>query len=137
MDTLLDNKKKKLFDEAYRAYMNITRQIENMYSECKADLFAGGPSVTDMVCSLDMFIQGCLLKIGLYDGELTKEELYFLPALPDEFDEVCAGNRGYKRLIKLITVDSYNADWSKFYDYDKTPMLLITVVEIDIANKRK
>lgn len=129
MDTLLDNKKKKLFDEAYQAYMNITRQIEDMYSEGMADPFADGPSVTDMVCSLDLFIQGCLLKIGVSDGELSKEELYFLTALPDEFDEVCARNRGYKRFIKLITVESYNSDWSKFYDYEKTPMFLETLTQ--------
>ena len=30
MDTLLDNKRKKLFDEAYQAYLNITKQIEDM-----------------------------------------------------------------------------------------------------------
>ena len=129
MDTLLDNKKKKLFDEAYQAYMNITRQIEDMYSEGMVDPFSDGPSVTDMVCSLDLFIQGCLLKIGVSDGELTKEELYFLSALPDEFDEVCARNRGYKRFIKLITVESYNSDWSKYYDYDKTPMFLETLTQ--------
>ena len=129
MDTLLDNKKKKLFDEAYQAYMNITRQIEDMYSEGMVDPFSDGPSVTDMVCSLDLFIQGCLLKIGVSDGELSKEELYFLTALPDEFDEVCARNRGYKRFIKLISVESYNADWSKYYDYDKTPMFLETLTE--------
>ena len=129
MDTLLDNKRKKLFDEAYQAYMNITKQIEDMYSEGMVDPFADGPSVTDMVCSLDLFIQGCLLKIGVSDGELSKEELYFLSALPDEFDEVCARNRGYKRFIKLITVESYNSDWSKFYDYDKTPMFLETLTQ--------
>lgn len=129
MDTLLDNKKKKLFDEAYQAYMNITRQIEDMYSEGMAVSFADDLSVTDMVCSLDMFIQGCLLKIGVSDGKLTKEELYFLSALPDEFDEVCARNRGYKRFIKLITVDRYNSDWPKFYDYNKTPMFLETLTQ--------
>ena len=82
-----------------------------------------------MVCSLDMFIQGCLLKIGVSDGELTKEELFFLSALPDEFDEVCARNRGYRRFIKLITIESYKADWSKFYDYYKTPLFLETLMQ--------
>ena len=129
MDTLLDNKKKKLFDEAYQAYLNITRQIEDMYSEGMVDPFADGPSVTDMVCSLDKYIQGCLLKIGVSDGTLSPEELYFLTALPDEYDEVCARNRGYKRFIKLITVESYNSDWSKFYDYDKPPMFLEKLTE--------
>lgn len=56
METLLDNKKKKLFDEAYEAYLNITRQIEDMYSEGMVDPFADAPSVTDLVCSLDLFI---------------------------------------------------------------------------------
>lgn len=129
MDTLLDNKKKKLFDEAYQAYLNITRQIEDMYSEGMVDPFSDGPSVTDMVCSLDMFIQGCLLKIGVSDGDLSEEELYFLTALPDEFDEVCARNRGYKRFIKLITVESFKEEASKFYDFEKTPMFLETLTE--------
>ena len=86
MDTLLDNKKKKLFDEAYQAYLNITRQIEDMYSEGMVDPFSNAPSVTDMVCSLDLFIQGCLLRIGVSDGSLSPEELYFISALPDGLD---------------------------------------------------
>ena len=129
MDTLLDNKRKKLFDEAYQAYLNITKQIEDMYSEGMTDPFADGPSVTDMVCSLDKYLQGCLLKIGVSDGTLSPEELYFISALPDEFDEVCARNRGYKRFIKLITVESFRADSAKFYDFDKPPMFLQTLTE--------
>ncbi|MEE3491543.1 AAA family ATPase [Ruminococcus sp.] len=129
MDTLLDNKKKKLFDEAYQAYLNITRQIEDMYSEGMVDPFSDAPSVTDMVCSLDQFLQGCLLKIGVSDGSLSPEELYFINALPDEYDEVCARNRGYKRFIKLITVDSFNADSSKFFNFDKAPMFLEVLSE--------
>lgn len=129
MDTLLDNKKKKLFDEAYQAYLNITKQIEDMYSEGMVDPFADGPSVTDMVCSLDKYLQGCLLKIGVSDGTLSPEELYFISALPDEFDEVCARNRGYKRFIKLITVESFNSDASKYYDFDNPPMFLEKLTE--------
>lgn len=129
MDALLDNKKKKLFDEAYQAYLNITRQIEDMYSEGMVDPFSDGPSVTDMVCSLDMYLQGCLLKIGVSDGVLTPEELYFLTALPDEYDEVCARNRGYKRFIKLITVESFKENGGKYYDFEKTPMFLETLIQ--------
>lgn len=129
MDTLLDNKKKKLFDEAYQAYLNITHQIEDMYSEGVVDPFSDSPSVTDMVCSLDLYIQGCLLRIGVSDGSLSPEELYFISALPDEFDEVCARNRGYKRFIKLITVESFEANASQFYDFEKTPMFLETLTE--------
>lgn len=99
METLLDNKKKKLFDEAYEAYLNITRQIEDMYSEGMVDPFADAPSVTDLVCSLDLFLQGALLRIGFSDGELSKEEVFFIMSLPDEFDEVCSRHRGYRRLI--------------------------------------
>lgn len=129
MDTLLDNKKKKLFDEAYQAYLNITRQIEDMYSEGMVDPFSNAPSVTDMVCSLDLFIQGCLLRIGVSDGSLSPEELYFISALPDELDEVCARNRGYKRFIKLITVESFEANAARFYDFENQPMFLETLTE--------
>lgn len=129
MDTLLDNKRKKLFDEAYQAYLNITRQIEDMYSEGMVDPFADGPSVTDLVCSLDLFLQGCLLKIGVSDGTLSPEELYFISALPDEFDEVCARNRGYKRFIKLITVESFQANAAKYYDFETTPFFLEQLTE--------
>lgn len=129
MDALLDNKRKKLFDEAYQAYLNITRQIEDMYSEGMVDPFADGPSVTDLVCSLDLFLQGCLLKIGVSDGTLSPEELYFISALPDEFDEVCARNRGYKRFIKLISVERFNSDAAKYYDFDKNPFFLEQLTE--------
>lgn len=129
MQTLLDNKKKKLFDEAYEAYLNITRQIEDMYSEGMVDPFADAPSVTDLVCSLDQFLQGCLLKIGFSDGELAAEEVYFIMSLPDEFDEVCSRNRGYRRFIKTVNQESFKADASKFFDYEKTPFFLTTLCE--------
>lgn len=129
MQTLLDNKKKKLFDEAYQAYMNITKEIEDMYSDGMVDPFSDAPSVTDMVCSLDLYLQGCLLKIGASDGVLSEEELYFLTSLPDEFDEVCARNRGYKRFIKLITVDSFNEQASNYFNFTSKPSFLITLEE--------
>lgn len=134
MDTLLDNKKKKLFDEAYQAYMNITKHIENMYSEGMVDPFADTPSVTDMICSLDKYLQGCLLKIGVSDGYLSPEEIYFIMSLPDEFDEVCSRNRGYRRFIKFATVESFNSDFSNYYDFEKKPMFLeILVKDFDEA----
>lgn len=124
MQTLLDNKKKKLFDEAYQAYLKITKQIEDVYSEGIADPFADSPSVTDMICSLDQYLQGCLLKIGASDGVLSEEELYFLTSLPDEFDEVCSRNRGYRRFIRQMTAERFQTDGSQFYDFEKTPMFL-------------
>lgn len=129
MQTLLDNKKKKLFDEAYEAYLNITRQIEDMYSEGMVNPFADAPSVTDLVCSLDQFLQGCLLKIGFSDGELAEEEVYFIMSLPDEFDEVCSRNRGYRRFIKTINQETFKAEASKYFDFDNTPFFLSTLCE--------
>ena len=129
MQTLLDNKKKKLFDEAYKAYMNITHQIEEMYSEGMVDPFSDAPSVTDMVCSLDMYLQGCLLKIGASNGALTEEELYFLMSLPDEFDEVCARNRGYKRFVKTVTAESFEENSSKYFNFNEKPAFLLTLAE--------
>ena len=127
MQTLLDNKKKKLFDEAYEAYLNITRQIEDMYSDGMVNPFADAPSVTDLVCSLDQFLQGCLLKIGFSDGELAEEEIYFIMSLPDEFDEVCSRNRGYRRFIKTINQEIFKADASKYFDFENTPFFLSTL----------
>lgn len=129
MDTLLDNKKKKLFDEAYQAYLNITRQIEDMYSEGMVDPFADAPSVTDLVCSLDLFLQGCLLKIGFSDGELSPEEVYFIMSLPDEFDEVCSRNRGYRRFIKTVNADTFKTEGQKFFDFNKKPVFLSALCE--------
>lgn len=129
MQTLLDNKKKKLFDEAYEAYLNITRQIEDMYSEGMVNPFADAPSVTDLVCSLDQFLQGCLLKIAFSDGELAEEEVYFIMSLPDEFDEVCLRNRGYRRFIKTINQETFKAEASKYFDFDNTPFFLSTLCE--------
>lgn len=129
MDTLLDNKKKKLFDEAYQAYLNITRQIEDMYSEGMVDPFADTPSVTDLVCSLDLFLQGCLLRIGFSDGELSTEEVYFIMSLPDEFDEVCSRNRGYRRFIKTVNADTFKTEGQKFFDFNKKPVFLSALCE--------
>ncbi len=129
MDTLLDNKKKKLFDEAYQAYLNITRQIEDMYSEGMVDPFADTPSVTDLVCSLDLFLQGCLLKIGFSNGELSPEEVYFIMSLPDEFDEVCSRNRGYRRFIKTVNADTFTTEGQKFFDFNKKPVFLSALCE--------
>lgn len=129
MDTLLDNKRKKLFDEAYQAYLNITRQIEDMYSEGMVDPFADTPSVTDLVCSLDLFLQGCLLKIGFSDGALSEEEVYFIMSLPDEFDEVCSRNRGYRRFIKTVNADTFEVDGQKYFNFSKKPLFLSTLIE--------
>lgn len=129
MDVLLDNKKKKLFDEAYQAYLNITKQIEDMYSEGMVDPFAEGPSVTDMVCSLDQYLQGCLLKIAVTNDSISPEETYFISALPDEFDEVCSRNRGYKRFIKTVTPENFALNGGKYFDFEKTPFFLKTLCE--------
>lgn len=129
MDTLLDNKKKKLFDEAYQAYLSITRQIEDMYSEGMSDPFTDKLSVTDLVCSLDLFLQGCLLKIGFSDGELSPEEVYFIMSLPDEFDEVCSRNKGYRRFIKTVNADTFKAEGQKYFDFNKKPVFLSTLCE--------
>ncbi len=129
MQTLLDNKKKKLFDEAYEAYLNITHQIEELYSEGIVDPFADAPSVTDLVCSLDQFLQGCLLKIGFSDETLADEEVYFIMSLPDEFDEVCSRNRGYRRFLKTVTKGTFQAEASKYFDYDNEPFFLKKLCE--------
>lgn len=129
METLLDNKKKKLFDEAYEAYLNITRQIEDMYSEGMVDPFADAPSVTDLVCSLDLFLQGALLRIGFADGELSKEEVFFIMSLPDEFDEVCSRHRGYRRFLKTVTAETFQTEALKFFDFDKAPLFLSALSE--------
>lgn len=129
METLLDNKKKKLFDEAYEAYLNITRQIEDLYSEGMADPFADAPSVTDLVCSLDLFLQGALLRIGFSNGELSEEEAFFLTSLPDEFDEVCSRHRGYRRFLKTVTPEAFPAEAPRFFDFDSTPLFLSTLRE--------
>lgn len=129
MQNLLDNKKKKLFDEAYEAYMNITRQIEDIYSEGIVDPFADAPSVTDLVCSLDQFLQGCLLKIGFSDGELVEEEIFFIMSLPDEFDEVCSRNKGYRRFIKTVNRDTFNAEAPKIFNFEETPFFLSKLCE--------
>lgn len=128
---LLDNKKKKLFDEAYGAYLDITRRIEELYNDVIANPFAEDrPSITDVVCSLDKYLQGELLKIAVADGNLIDEEKEFIMSLPDEFDEVCSRNRGYRRFLKSITVDSYKANAPKFFD-DADPEFLKMIREED------
>lgn len=61
------------------------------------------------------------------DGELSEEEICFIMSLPDEFDEVCSRNRGYRRFIKTINQQTFKADATKFFDYEKTPLFLSTL----------
>ena len=126
---LLDNKKKKLF---YGAYLEITKVIEELYNDAVADPFDDErPSVTDVVCSLDLFLQGALLRIAVSDGTLVDEEKEFIMSLPDEFDEVCSRNKGYRRFLKSITVESYQTNASKFYKDDEQPSFLRMIQEED------
>jgi len=128
---LLDNKKKKLFDSAYGEYLSITKVIEEIYNEAIANPFdEDRPSVTDVVCGLDKYLQGVLLSIAVVDGKLADEEIEFIMSLPDELDEVCSRNRGYKRFLKSITVDSYKENASNYYD-SKYPEFLNMIKEED------
>lgn len=122
---LFDEKKKRLFDEAYSAYLNITRALEELYSGIIHNPFdEDHPSVTDLVCSLDMFLQGVLLKIAVSDGELAEAELNFIMSLPDELDEVCARNRGYRRFLKKVSVDNYQENATIYYNTNDIPYFL-------------
>ena len=114
---------------SHQAIKHNQTQSSDICSVGMVDPFSDGPSVTDMICSLDMYLQGCLLKIGVSDGTLSPEELYILTGLPDEFDEVCARNRGYKRFIKFITVESFKENSGEFYDFEKPPMFLETLIQ--------
>ena len=129
---LLDNKKKKLFDEAYGAYLEIIKRIEELYNNAIANPFdEDRPSVTDVVCNLDKYLQGELLKIAVSDGTLADEEKEFIMSLPDEYDEVCSRNRGYRRFLKSVSVDSYKANAEKFFGGDEIPKFLKMIREED------
>lgn len=129
---LLDNKKKKLFDEAYNAYLGITKVIEGLFNEAMSDPFAEDrPSVTDVVCDLDMYLQGLLLKIAVADGSLPEEEIEFIMSLPDELDEVCSRHRGYRRFLKSLSVESYHQNAGNFFADDTNPAFLQMVREED------
>lgn len=129
---LFDNKKKKLFDEAYAAYLDITKAVEELYNDITTNPFdEDRPSVTDVVCSLDLYLQGVLLKIAVSDGSLADEEMDFIKSLPDEFDEICSRNRGYRRFIKNISIDSYKANASKYYKEEDIPQFLKMIQDED------
>ena len=129
---LLDNKKKKLFDDAYTEYLEITKVIESLCNEAFANPFDDErPSVTDVVCSLDLYLQGILLKIALADGTLLDEEMDFIMSLPDEMDEVCERNRGYRRFLKNISVESYKEKAGQYYTDSANPLFLKFIREED------
>ena len=76
---LLDNKRKKLFDDAYTEYLSVTKVIEELFNDAVANPFDDErPSVTDVVCSLDLYLQGVLLKIAMADGNPSPEEIEFI-----------------------------------------------------------
>lgn len=129
---LLDNKKKKLFDEAYDAYLKITKIVEGLYDEALVNPFDDErPSVTDIVCDLDKYLQGVLLKIAVADGTLADEELEFIMSLPDELDEVCSRNRGYRRFLRTISVDTYKQKSASFFSENEYPKFLELIKEED------
>lgn len=129
---LLDNKKKKLFDEAYSAYLSITKVIEELYNDAVANPFdEDRPTVTDVVCNLDLYLQGVLLNIAVADGKLADEEIDFIMSLPDELDEVCSRNRGYKRYLKSISIESHKENASKYFDENEYPKFLNMIKEED------
>lgn len=129
---LLDNKKKKLFDDAYTEYLGITKVIEELFNEAIANPFDDErPSVTDVVCSLDLYLQGILLKIAISDDSLIDEEIDFIMSLPDEMDEVCERNRGYRRFLKNISVESYKEKAGQYYTDSATPLFLKLIRDED------
>lgn len=129
---LLDNKKKKLFDEAYSAYLSITKVIEELYNDAVANPFdEDRPTVTDVVCNLDLYLQGVLLNIAVADGKLADEEIDFIMSLPDELDEVCSRNRGYKRYLKSVSIESHKENASKYFDENEYPKFLNMIKEED------
>lgn len=122
---LLDNKRKKLFDDTYTEYLSVTKVIEELCNEAVVNPFDDErPTVTDVVCSLDLYLQGVLLKIAMADGNLSPEEIEFIMSLPDEFDEVCARNRGYRRFLRNISVESYKEKAGQFFADSANPLFL-------------
>ena len=122
---LLDNNKKKIFDEAYCEYLAITKVIEELYNNAADNPFEEErPPVTDLICNLDLYLQGTLLNIAVADGKLTDEEIDFIMSLPDELDEVCSRNRGYKRYLRSITIESHRENASKYFDEKQYPDFL-------------
>lgn len=119
---LLDNKRKKIFDDAYTEYLSVTRVIEELFNEAIINPFdEERPSVTDVICSLDLYLQGILLKIAVADGEPSPEEIEFIMSLPDELDEVCARNRGYRRFLRNISAESYKETAGQYFTDSAIP----------------
>lgn len=129
---LLDNKRKKLFDDAYTEYLSVTKVIEELFNDAVANPFDDErPSVTDVVCSLDLYLQGVLLKIAMADGSPSPEEIEFIMSLPDELDEVCARNRGYRRFLRNISAESYKEKADQYFADFANPLFLKLIKEED------
>ena len=129
---LLDNKRKKLFDDAYTEYLSVTKVIEELFNDAVANPFDDErPSVTDVVCSLDLYLQGVLLKIAMVDGNPSPEEIEFIMSLPDELDEVCARNRGYRRFLRNISVESYKEKAGQYFTDSANPLFLRLIKDED------
>ena len=129
---LLDNKRKKLFDDAYTEYLSVTKVIEELFNDAVANPFDDErPSVTDVVCSLDLYLQGVLLKIAMADGSPSPEEIEFIMSLPDELDEVCARNRGYRRFLRNISAESYKEKADQYFADSANPLFLRLIKDED------
>lgn len=128
---LLNNSGKKLFDQAYDEYLKISQIIEGIFEDALADPFQDPVSVTDTICSLDLYIQSILAKLGVSDGSLSDTERHFIVSLPDEFDEVCSRHKGYRRFINTLSPDTFRQDGEKYFHYNKVPLFLTAIQDYD------
>lgn len=129
---LLDEKRKKLFDKAYGAYIAINKKIEELYGLAVANPFEDErPSIIDVTCEIDLYLQGVLLKVAAADGQFTATEKEFIISLPDELDEVCARNKGYRRFLRELSMKSYQEKRALYFDEMVCPPFIEYVRETD------
>lgn len=116
---LFDLKRKKLFDDAYTEYL----KIEELIKGCDSTFVDFSNSATinsnDIIMEFDKYLQGCLLKVAVSDNEVNEFELAFITDLPDNFDELCHKYRGYRRLFKDFSIETYKNTATEQYFADK------------------
>ncbi len=133
---LFDLKQKKLFDSAYDEYI----KIEEIVNACEKELAFSSVekmSMSDYMCDFDMYLQGILLKIAISDKEISEIELSFISDLPDNYDEICRRNKGYRKIFQTTAPEAFVDIARKFFSDDHAITQIYNLVnECEDADER-
>lgn len=97
-----DLKKKKIFDEAYHNYRQIVWLVQKTIDESQQISIESESDHSKILCDLDIYLQGLLIKVALSSKEISQDSRLFITSLPDNYITICEKTKGYKRFVSTF-----------------------------------